>query len=113
MMGFFGTIEKPPGIDAYGDFQTGLLKFGNNILRLIIVAGGVFAFINIIIAGYSFLGAGGDAKKVEQAWGRIWQSLLGLVFIAGSFVLAGIFGYLIFGDAAAILRPALYGAPGQ
>jgi hypothetical protein len=109
MLQFFGSITKPPGVEKYGDLQVGLIKFANNLLKIIIVAAGLFAFINIIIAGYSFLAAGGDAKKVEQAWGRIWQSLLGLIFVAGSFVLAGIFGYLVFGDASAILSPKIYG----
>lgn len=108
-MGFFGTIDKPPGIEKYGDLQSGLIPFANNLLRLIILVAGLFAFINVIIAGYSFLGAGGDSKKVEQAWSRIWQSLLGLLFVAGSFVLAAIFGWLVFGDASIIIRPQIYG----
>ncbi|HUW24587.1 MAG TPA: hypothetical protein VMW04_03060 [Patescibacteria group bacterium] len=106
---FFGSIAAPQGVSEYGDFQTGLVKFMNVLLKLLIGAAGLFAFFNIIIAGYSFMGAGGDAKKVEQAWARIWQSLLGLLFVAGSFVLAAIFGWLIFGDARAILVPTIYG----
>ncbi len=112
---FFGCISPPapfqnvPG--QYGGFQTGLISFANNMIKFIIVAAGIFAFFNIIIAGYSFLGAGGDPKKIEQAWGRIWQSLLGLLFVAGSFVLAAIFGWIIFGDARAILIPKVYGPP--
>jgi hypothetical protein len=106
---FFGQVAKPQGIAKYGDFQTGLVKFTNVLLKLIIGVAGLFAFFNIIIAGYTFMGAGGDPKKVEQAWAKIWQSLLGLLFVAGSFVLAAIFGWLIFGDARAILVPTIYG----
>ncbi len=106
---FWGTVGLPPGIKQYGSFQTGLIAFANNLIKLIIIAAGIFAFFNIIIAGYSFLGAGGDPKKIEQAWGRIWQSLLGLLFVAGSFVLAAIFGWILFGDARAILVPTIYG----
>jgi len=110
---FFGSIEKPPGIDKYGDFQSqnGIMLFANNLLKLIIVAAGIFAFFNIIIAGYTFLGASGDPKKTQQAWEKIYMSLIGLLFVAGSFVLAAIFGWLIFGNAWAILRPKIYGAP--
>lgn len=106
---FFGNITPPAAIQAYGDLDTGLVKFANNLLKLLIVGAGIYAFLNIIIAGYEFLGAGGDAKKVEAAWKRIWQSLLGLAFVAGSFVLAAIFGWIIFGDAGAILSPEIYG----
>lgn len=107
--GFFGKIALPSGVAEYGDFGTGLVKFLNNILKLLIVGAGLFAFFNIIIAGYSFLGAGGDPKKIEQAWARIWQSLLGLLFVAGAFVLAAIFGILLFGDPSAIISPKIYG----
>jgi hypothetical protein len=107
---FFGKITKPQGIADYGSLREGgLILFANNLLKLIIGAAGLFAFFNIIIAGYTFMSAGGDAKKVEQAWAKIWQSLLGLLFVAGSFVLAAIFGWLIFGDAGAILVPKIYG----
>jgi len=106
---FFGCVSPPPGVKDYGDFKTGLIPFANNILKLMIVGAGIFAFINIIVAGYGFLSAGGDSKKVEAAWNKIWQSLLGLAFVAGSFVLAAIFGWLIFKDPTAILNPKIYG----
>jgi len=110
MLGIFGEVTPPePFATKYGSFETGLMKFANNILKLIIIGAGIFAFMNIIIAGYTFLGAGGDAKKVEQAWAKIWQSLVGLLFVAGSFVLAAIFGWLLFKDPTAILNPKIYG----
>jgi hypothetical protein len=109
--GFFGKVSAPQGVSQYGDFQTGMIKFANNLLKLIITGAAIFAFINIIIAGYNFLGAGGDSKKIESAWSKIWQSFLGLLIVAGSFVLAAIFGYLIFGDPGAILSPQIYGPP--
>lgn len=114
MFQFFGQISPPPGISSYGDFAQpgkGIMLFANNLLKLVIVGAGIYAFLNFIIAGYDFLGAGGDSKKLEQAWGKIWQSLIGLSFVAGSFVLAAIFGWLIFKDPTAILSPKLYGAP--
>jgi hydrogenase-4 membrane subunit HyfE len=112
---FFGTVDPPDPIKRYGATieEQGLVNFANNLLKLVIAGAGIFAFVNIIIAGYSFLGAGGDPKKIEQAWARIWQSLLGLLFVAGSFVLAAIFGWLIFGNAGAIISPKVYGPPGS
>ena len=106
----FGNITPPePFIDKYGSFQEGLIPFLNNIIRLLISIAGIYAFFNLIIAGYGFMSAGGDPKAVSNAWARIWKSLIGLVIIVGSFVLAGIFGYLLFDDATAILRPKIYG----
>jgi hypothetical protein len=55
------------------------------------------------------MNAGGDSKAVGKAWDKIWQSLLGLVIIVGSFAVASIFGQLIFGRADFILNPQIYG----
>ena len=107
---FFGAVSPPPGVATYGDISSGgLVKFANNILKFIIVIAGLYAFINLVVAGFDFLGSGGDAKKVKSAWEKIWQSLLGLAFVAGSFVLAAVFGWLIFRDPTAILNPKIYG----
>jgi hypothetical protein len=106
---FFGCVSPPPGVVTYGADITGMMGLANNILKLIIVFAGIYAFLNIIIAGYTFLGAGGDAKKVQQAWEKIWQSMLGLLFVAGSLVLAAILGWLIFKDPTAIINPKIYG----
>jgi len=95
--------------NQYGSFTVGFIKFFNNLIRLLIVVGGLWAFLNLVLAGYSFLGAGEDPKKMEGAWAKIWQSMIGLLFILGSFVLAAIFGYLLFGDPRAILNPKIYG----
>jgi hypothetical protein len=103
-----GTVDNP--LPAYGSVAGGgLILFLTNILRLVFVAAGLFAFINLILAGFQFIGAGGDAKVVEKAWNKIWQSLLGLILIVGSFALAALFGYLLFNNAGFILSPKIYG----
>jgi hypothetical protein len=106
---FFGTVTPPT---KYGEVFSGLVPFLNNILRLIFVIAGLFTFLNLIIAGFGFMSAGGDPKAIEKSWNRIWQSLVGLLIIVGSFLLAAIFGYLLFGRADAILVPQIYGPPG-
>ena len=102
-----GAISTPI---KYGSVANqGLIAFLSNILRLVFVVAGIYAFINFIIAGFQYMGAGGDSKALTAAWGRIWQSLVGLVIIAGSFALASLFGYVLFGDAGFILNPKIYG----
>ena len=106
-----GTVENPlpPAYRGITAAQGGgLILFLTNILRLVFVVAGLFAFINLILAGFQFMGAGGDSKAIEKAWSRIWQSLLGLILVVGSFALAALFGYLLFGDAGFILNPKIY-----
>ncbi|OGM57318.1 hypothetical protein A3E46_01275 [Candidatus Woesebacteria bacterium RIFCSPHIGHO2_12_FULL_46_16] len=106
----FGDVKAPPGISRFGSVaEGGLTNFINNILKLLIVGAGVYAVFNLVFAGYAFLSAGDDPKKVAGAWAKISQTLLGLAFAAGAFVLAAIFGQLIFGDPNALLQIRIFG----
>jgi hypothetical protein len=111
-----GTIDNPLK-DAYGaSYSTvggGIIGLFTNVLRLVFVIAGIYALINFIIAGYQYMGAGGDSKALTAAWNRIWQTLLGLIIVVGSFALAALFGYILFGDAGFILRPSIYGPGGK
>ncbi len=102
----FGTIAPP--ITNYPTDISGITVFFTNILRLAFVVAGIWAFINFILAGYSFLTASGDPKKLAAAWQKIYFSIIGLAVLAASFILAGVIGYVIFGDVLFILRPKIY-----
>jgi len=106
-----GPIESPMK-NTYGNVTTGLVPLLTNVLRLVFVVAGIFAFINLILAGFQYMSAGGDAKQLTAAWARIWQSLLGLAIVVGSFAIAALIGGIFFGDPTIILQPRIYG-PGQ
>lgn len=103
-----GTVDNSILPSVYQPL-TGITLFLTNILRLVFVGAGIYAFLNLVIAGFQYMSAGGDTKLLAAAWARIWQSLMGLVIIVGSFALAALFGYLIFGDPGFILNPKIYG----
>jgi hypothetical protein len=101
----WGTINPPPGVSSYGGGNLGGLGlFMSVIVKTLIAFAGVYAFINLILAGYSFLSAGGNAEKIAQSWSKIWQTMLGLLIAVGSFVIAGVLGKLLFGDFYALVR---------
>lgn len=116
MASFFGNIQNPynpsglnvPAYVAAGTTGGALILLVNNLLKFVIVIAGIYSFMNIIIAGYTFLSSP-ESKEIGKAWARIYQSMYGLLIIAGSFVLAAIFGWIIFGDATALLVPKFYG----
>jgi hypothetical protein len=91
---------------------SGLFAILGALVQMVIVVAGLFTLWNLILAGYGFLNAGGESKYIEKAWAKIWQSLIGLLIVAGSFVLAAIFGYLIFGDASMLISPRVF-TPGS
>jgi hypothetical protein len=107
------TIVNPLNVlapTAYISNQngSGLIILLNNLVKAAIVIAGIYAFLNLMISGYMFLNAGGDPKNITKAWEKIWQSLIGLLLVASSFILAMVFGYLIFGDITALINPRIY-----
>lgn len=102
-----GRVSPPPGVSSYPEL--GIIFLISNLIKLAIVVAGIYATINLIIAGYGFMSAGGDSKKVADAWARIWQTLLGLVVVFGAFVISAILGLILFGDYGALLQLRVYG----
>ena len=103
-----GAVPLPQALSNFGDVNNGGIgKLLNLFVMLIIVGGGIYALFNLLLAGYAFMGAGDDPKKMEGAWGKIWQTAMGLLFMAGAFVLAAVFGQLIFGSWTFILNPQI------
>lgn len=105
----FGTFEPPQNVAAYSADTAGLINLLSNILKLSVVAAGVFGLINLVTSGIQWAGAAGNPEMIKQASSRIWMSLLGLVIVAGAFVLAGVIGLLFFGSATAIINPVIFG----
>ena len=100
-----GPISPPPFVGEYPDNAGGLFVFLNVVLMMLIYGAGIFVLFNLVFAGYGFISAGGNAEKIEQAWNKIWQSLLGLVIVAGSFIIAAVAGQILFRDPRALIVP--------
>lgn len=108
----FGNITAPYPAGSYSSDVGGLVIFFMNVVRLIFVIAGLFIFIKIILAGFAYITAGGEPKKLEQAWANIWQSIVGALIMVSAFALSALIGQLLFGDAFFILHPMLYGVGG-
>ena len=104
-----GALLPPPGYVNSTNGE-GLIFLLSSLVKFAIVVAAVYAFINLIMAGFMFIGAGGEPKNIAKAWEKIWQSLVGLLVIAGSFVIAIIIGALIFGpsNALILINPIIY-----
>ena len=109
----FGTVDPPPGVSRFdaqagGGVASGLPLLLSIVLRTLIVLASVFAVINFVLAGWGFMSAGGDPKKISDAWAKIWQTMIGLLVSAGAFVIAALVGKLIFGDYSALLQIQIF-----
>ncbi len=105
---FFGEYEAPQGPLDYqtGDI-TGLTFFFNNFLKVIIVGGGLFTLINLVISGIQYIGSSGNPEAVKQLSSRIWLSTLGILIIGGSIAVAALIGFIFYGDSTIILSPEI------
>lgn len=116
MAGLIGTDIVNPltkvGSNGYTNVDTGLPAFITNIVTLIFIAGGLWTFLNFMIAGFSYITAAGDQKKIEAAQQSITTSLIGLVVMVAAAAITGIVSFVLFGDAGAILSPKIIG-PGS
>ncbi len=99
-----GTIAPPANIPSDPISTIGFLR---GIIIFIIVLAGLFAFWNMLIAGFSYITASGDKAKVEIAQQKITHAIIGLVIIAISFILAAIAGQILFDNANFILNPKI------
>lgn len=105
MLGIFGTIKPPVENNVYFSAGSdGIFLFISNLFKVAGVVAGIFFIVKIIMAGFSYMSASGDEKKTAIAFATIWQSIIGLVIVAGSFVLAGVIGNILGLD---LLNPTL------
>jgi hypothetical protein len=104
MIGILGNILNPT---KYASTQgEGLFVFLSNLFKLAGVIAGIIFIVQLITAGYDYIASSGDPKKFQTAGNKILQSLLGLVIIAGAFLLAGLVSRL---TGINILNPTIYG----
>lgn len=97
MSQIFGPIEPPKAISnlndkAGGEPGAGIFALIDNVFKILGVVAGIYFIIQLILAGYGYLSSNGDPKKTEAAWAKITQSLIGLIIVASSFVIASIVG---------------------
>jgi hypothetical protein len=112
----FAPIENPLqkiNPSGYDDLEGfGLMNFVSNLIKTLIIGAGLFAFINLVMAGLQFISSGGNPEATTKAWQRIAMSLVGLAVMVSSYAIAALAGIILFNDATAILNPKIYG-PGQ
>ncbi|MFH2019428.1 MAG: hypothetical protein ABII80_02345 [bacterium] len=113
MASIFGEIGNPlkeiNPTKGYGELKSGLPSFISNALKIVFIGAGLFAFLNLIFAGFLYMSANGDKQKIEKATMSINMSLMGLIVMVAAGVLTGIISFLLFGSATAILKPTIIG----
>jgi len=97
-----GTISIPGGIPSEVP-KAG--EFIGSIIRFLIIIAGLFSLWQFLSGGLGYISSGGDKNKIQEATNKITMSLVGLVIIAGSFIIIALAGQLLFGSFTAFLSP--------
>lgn len=89
-----GKVEAPTWLGRWikpGDEPgQGLFTFLSVFISLSTIIAGIFLVVQLILAGYMYMSANGDPKKIDIAGNKIWQSMVGLVIVAGALTLASV-----------------------
>lgn len=105
-----GSVDLPPGVDAInresgGDI--GILLLTSNLIQILFLIAGTWVIVNIVLAGYAYLSSGGKTDVHIKVRDKISMSVIGLIVMISSYMVAGLVGYIFFGDATYILKPDL------
>jgi hypothetical protein len=105
----FGTVDPPAPVSQFGGGALeGIPIFLSIILKTLIMGASLFALVNFVLAGYAYMSAGGDSKKIQDATSKITMTIVGLVVVASSFTIAAVIGKLLFGDYNALLQVKIF-----
>lgn len=115
-----GAVTPPTGVKNFdlraqvgngnsGGQNIGIIAFASNLLQLFAIIAGIWAMFNFFMAGYMYITAMSDAGVTEKVKDKITMTVIGLAIIAGSYIIAGLIGLVMFGDATFIINPKLYG----
>lgn len=102
----FGEVKPPVDNSYFSSGNAGFFLLISNILKFAGAIAGIYFVFQLIISGYLYMSSNGDPKKMEQAWNKIWQSMLGLIIISGAVLLSSLIGRIVGID---ILNPTIYG----
>lgn len=97
----FGLVAKflctlsPGGTDNSKLVGNKFNAIVSSIIGLLTIIAGLWFLIQIIVAGYGWIGSGGDGKKVTEARDKITNSLIGLLMVVIAWVIVAIVGQLI------------------
>lgn len=105
----FDHIPAPDALSSIsGGTVQGIPLLLNVIIKSLILIAGVYAVFNLVLAGYWYMSAAGDSKRMAEANAKIWQTVIGVIVAAGSVMLAGLIGQIVFKDPSAILKVKIF-----
>lgn len=105
-----GEIAVPKGVDlinADAGGNIGIILFLSNMIRFIIILGGLWTLLNIVFAAFAYFTGGGKPDSHAKAKDRFTMSVIGLLLMIASYTIAALIGLVFYGDATYIITPTI------
>jgi hypothetical protein len=96
-LGPFGNIANKGSVAG----ATGVIDTISSIIGMLTTAASIWFMLQILFAGYEWISAGGDTKKIENARNRITNAFIGIVIVVGSWSLLAVTGKFLGYDTLA------------
>ncbi len=90
----------PLGLEGEGAGEGGKMfsRAVSIVIGLMTTVAGIWFIVQIIIAGYNLVSAGGEAQKIQDAQKKITNSLIGLAVVIAAIFLLSLVGHLLHVD---------------
>lgn len=83
-----------PG-EALGGTNATLSNLINPIIANVLTISGIIAFGVILVAGFSYISAGGDKAKTAQAGQMLTNGIIGIVVVSAAFLITKLIGAIL------------------
>ncbi len=87
----FGRI----GLENTDEAGSVLTDVISNLIGILTIFGLIWFLIQIIIAGYQFISAGGDSQKIKEAQQKLQNNFIGAVIVISAIFLFMLLGELL------------------
>lgn len=105
-----GSIDVPKGVDIINEQAgggIGIILFISNMIKFVIILGGIWTILNIFFAAFTYITGGGKSESHQKVRDRFSMSVVGLLLMIVSYSIAALIGLVFYGDANFIISPTI------
>ncbi len=112
MQQLLAQIRNPvlPPVIGGGNPESGgeaLGRIVGNLVGALFIAGFLLTFMQLLLGGISWITAGGDKQKLQEARDKITNAIMGLIIVGAAFALTTLVGQFFGLDLANLTIPSV------
>lgn len=91
-LGLIATLLSPNDVTPA---TTKLAAVLSAVIGIITICAGFWFLLQILIAGFSYITAGGDKNKIQESQHKITNALIGMIIVIGAYALTALLGKIL------------------